>query len=154
MTSLWLYDSPDFVMEAVQKYPHSRLATCSPDRLLHSLNLHRWHLCEDRLSPEGRDGRIIYQPVVLDNFSRLRASSRSQMNRLVRDDRFSMICDSLYQPPKFLLHDNNDRFFSCLDVTHAHCIGHTNAISAFDLVALFKISLRCNQWSKSNKKLA
>ena len=74
MTILGLYDGPDYVMEAVQKYPHQRLAACSPDRLLHSPDLHRFHLCHDSISPEGRDGRIVYQPVVLDSFFRLRAS--------------------------------------------------------------------------------
>ena len=78
MTIFGLYDSPDSVMETVQKYPHQRLATCSPDRLLHSPNLHRLHLCRDSISPEGRGGRIVYQPVVLDSFFRLRASTGGQ----------------------------------------------------------------------------
>ena len=33
----------------------------------------------------------------------------------------------------------------------AHCINQTNATSGFDPVAYSKISMRCNQWSKSNK---
>ena len=74
MTIFGLYDGPDSVMEAVQKYPHSRLAACSPDRLLHSPDLHRLHLCYDSISSEVRDGRIVYQPVVLDSFIRLRPS--------------------------------------------------------------------------------
>ena len=61
-------------MGAVQMYPYSRLAACSPDRLLRSPDLHRLHFCHDSLSLEGRDGRIVYQPVVLDSFFRLRAS--------------------------------------------------------------------------------
>ena len=40
MIILGLYDSSDTVMEAVLKYPHSRLAARSPDRLLHSPDLH------------------------------------------------------------------------------------------------------------------
>ena len=74
MTIFGLYDSPDSVMEVVQMYPHSRMAACSPDRLLHSPDLYRLHLCHDSLSLEGRDGRIDYQPEVLDSFFRLRAS--------------------------------------------------------------------------------
>ena len=74
MTILGLYDNPDSVMEAMQMYPHSRLGECSPDGLLRSPDLHRLHLCHDSLSLEGRDGRIVYQPVVLDSFIRLRAS--------------------------------------------------------------------------------
>ena len=68
MTILDLYDGPDSVLEAVQKYPHS------PDRLLHSPDLQYLHLCRDSISLEGRDGRIDYQPVILDSFFRLRAS--------------------------------------------------------------------------------
>ena len=59
MTSRELYDSRDSVMEAVQKYPHSRLAACSPGRILHSPILRHMHLCGDRLNPEGRNGRIV-----------------------------------------------------------------------------------------------
>ena len=44
------------------------------------------------------------------------------------------------------------RFFSpCSNAIHAHCINQTNATSGFDPVDIFKMSLRCNQWSKSNK---
>ena len=110
MTILDLYDGPDSVLEAVQKYPHSRLAACSHDKLLHSPDLHCLHLCRDSISPEGRDGRIVYQPVVLDSFFRLCASPESQMNRFVYDDRFSIICNSLYQQAAFLLHANDGRF--------------------------------------------
>ena len=42
MTILGLYHSPDSVMEAVQKYPHSRSAACSPDGLL---QLPTWTAC-------------------------------------------------------------------------------------------------------------
>ena len=73
MTVFGLYDNPDSVMEDAQMYPHSRLAACSPDRLLRCPDLHRLHLCHDSLILEGRDGRIVYQPVVLDSFFRLRA---------------------------------------------------------------------------------
>ena len=38
-----------------------------------------------------------------------------------------------------------------LDVTHVNRIGQTDATSGFDLVALIKISLRCNEWRKPNK---
>ena len=111
MTILDLYDGPDSVIEAVQKYSHSRLAACSPDKLLHSPDLHRLQLCLDSTSPWGRDGRIVYQPVVLDCFFRLRVSPRrSQMSRFVYDDRFSIICNSLYQSPALLLHGNNSNF--------------------------------------------
>ena len=74
MTVLALYDSPNSVTEAVQTYPHPHLVACSPDRLLHSPALHRLYPCHDSLSPEGRNGRIVYQPVVLDSFLGLHAS--------------------------------------------------------------------------------
>ena len=73
MTIFGLYNGPDSVMEDVQIYPHSRLVAGSPDRLLRSPDSHRLHLCHDRLSPDGRDGRIVLQSVGLDSFSRLRA---------------------------------------------------------------------------------
>ena len=120
MTIFGLYDSPDSVMEAVQKYPHQRLVACSPDRLLHSPDLHRLHLCRDSISPKGRGGRIVYQPVVLDGFFGLRASpGGKKMHRFVHDDRFSIICNSLYQPPALLLHANNGRFpYVSMSSTH------------------------------------
>ena len=68
MTIFGLHDSPDSVMEAVQMYPHSRSAACSPDRLLRSPDLQRLHLCNESLSAEGRDGRLFYHPVVLGSF--------------------------------------------------------------------------------------
>ena len=112
MTSLELYESPDSVMEAVQKYPRLRLAACSPDKLLYSPNLRRLHLCGDRLSPEGTDGRTVYQTVVLVSFARLRAflTRRLQTNWLKFEDGFSIICNSLYQLPTLLLHANIGRF--------------------------------------------
>ena len=39
-----------------------------------------------------------------------RIPRRSKMNRFVYDDKFSIICNSLYQPPAFLIHVNNGRF--------------------------------------------
>ena len=74
MTILGLHDGPDYVTETVQKYPHSRLAAWSPDRLLHRPDMNRLHPCHNSISPEGRDGRIFYQPVALDSLFRLRAS--------------------------------------------------------------------------------
>ena len=73
-TILGLYDSPDSVMEDVQMYPHSCLTAFSPDRLLPNPDLHSLHLCHDSISPEGRNGRIVYQPVVLESFFLLIAS--------------------------------------------------------------------------------
>ena len=74
MTIFWLNGSSDSVMEPVQMYPHSPLAACSPNRLLRSPDLHRLHLCHESLNHEGRDGKIVYQPVVLYNLFRLHAS--------------------------------------------------------------------------------
>ena len=42
-------------------------------------------------------------------------------------------------------------FFPCLDVIHVHYIGQTNAKLGFDLVAHFKLSMRCNHWSNCSK---
>ena len=42
-------------------------------------------------------------------------------------------------------------FPPCSNAIFAHCINQTNETSGFDPVAFFKMSLRCNQWSKSNK---
>ena len=50
-------------------WPFARLI-----RLLRSPDLHRLHPCRDSLCPKGRDGRIVYHPVVLDSLFRLRAS--------------------------------------------------------------------------------
>ena len=111
MTILGLYDGSDSVMEAVQKYPHMCLATCSPDRPLHSPELHHLHLCQDSISPEGRDGGKVYQPVVLDRLFRLHAFPWGhKWVDLRMMTVFSIICNSLYQPPAFLLHANKDRF--------------------------------------------
>ena len=114
MTSLGLYDSPDSVMEAVEKDPHSRLAACLLDRLVHCSNFHRLNLCGDRLSPEGRDGKTGYQQMVLDSFCRLleRIPKKSPINRLVCEDRFSIICNTLYQLTTLLLHNNNGHFLN------------------------------------------
>ena len=136
ITILGLYDSPDSVMEAIQNYPHQRLAACSPDRLLHSPDLHRLHLCHDSISPDGRDGRIVFQSVILI-LSTARIPSRSQINRFVYDDRFSIICNNLY------LHSYTT-FSLCLDVIHAHCIGQADATSGLDIVAIFRVSMGWN----------
>ena len=109
MTILGLYDGPDSVMEAVQKYPHSGLAACSPDRLRHSPDLHRLNRCLVSISPEGRDCRVVYQSVVLDSFFRLRASPWWHESTCVWWQVFDDF-DSLYQPPAFLLHANNGLF--------------------------------------------
>ena len=146
------YDSPDFVMQAVQKYPHQRLAACSPDRLLHSPDLHRLHLCHDSISPEGRGGRIVYQPVVLDRFCRLRASPRGHKCIdlcMMTDFRLFVI---VYTNRLYSYYTPITVVSLCLDVIHAHCRAQAHVISGFDLVAIFKVSLVCNQWSKSNKK--
>ena len=59
MTIPGLHNSLDSVMEIVQKYPHSCLAACSPDSLLHSAYLHRLNLCHDSMNLEGRDDGIV-----------------------------------------------------------------------------------------------
>ena len=111
MTILGLYTGSDSVMEAVQTYLHPRLAACSPDRLLRSSDLHRLHLCHDNISPEGRDGGILFQPVVLDSFFRLRAfTGGHKWIDMCTMTGFPIICNSLYQPPAFLLHAINIRF--------------------------------------------
>ena len=42
-------------------------------------------------------------------------------------------------------------FFPFSNAIFAHCINQTNATSGFYPVAFFKMSLKCNEWSKSNK---
>ena len=79
--SLVLYDNPDSVTEDTQKHPHSRLAARSLDKPLHSTTLRRLNLCGDRLSPEGRDGRAVYQSTVLPCFDIIYAHCTSQTDR-------------------------------------------------------------------------
>ena len=62
-----------------------------------------------RLSPEGGDGRIAYQSLILDSFLDC-AHPKEVTNRIVCDDRFSIICNVLCQSPALVLHANNGRF--------------------------------------------
>ena len=72
------------------------------------------------------------------------------MNRLVCDNRISMIFDT-YTNLLQLNYASIPIFSPRSNVIFAHCINQTNATSGFDIVAFFKMSLRCNQRSKSNK---
>ena len=93
MTSLGLYYSPESTMQAVQKSPNARFADCLPVRPLHSSNLCCLDLCCDSLSPQGGDGETVYPPVVLASFPQFYSTHRRPlMNRLMCDDRFSVIC--------------------------------------------------------------
>ena len=105
--------------------------------------------CFDRLRPQGRYDGTVYQPVVLHSFCQLCSiPKKSLMNRLVCDNRSSLICNT-FMPTPTLLYANTSRFpmFRCL----ASWISKTNATSGFDPVAHLKMSLKCNRWSKSNK---
>ena len=58
MASLGLYNNPDYVMEAVQNYPHAHLADCTLDILFLNTSL---RLCCDWLNPEDRDDGTVSQ---------------------------------------------------------------------------------------------
>ena len=57
-----------------------------------------------------------------------------------------------YEPNRLPLNYATTLLFSpCSNAIFAHLIKQTNATSGVYPVAFFKMSLRCNQWSKSNK---
>ena len=75
------------------------------------------------------------------------------MNLLACDDRFSEICSTFIRT-SYILTIHRFWFFSpCFNATLAHCINQTNATSGFDPIAIFQISLKWNQWSKSSDNL-
>ena len=85
-------------------------------------------LCSDRVSPQGRDGGTVFPPVVLDSFSQLWSiHRRSLMNRLVCDDRFSIICSYFIRTSYILTIQQYRAFSKFSNVTLAHCINPTNA---------------------------
>ena len=99
-------------------------------------------------------GGAVYPPVVLESFPQLRSIHRRPLiNRLVRDDRFSEICNNFIRTSYTLTIHQYRSFSPCSNSIFAHCINQTNATSGFDPVNFFKMSLRHSQWSKSNKNL-
>ena len=78
---------------------------------------------------------------------------RILMNQLVCDDRFSVIPNTFIRTSYTLTIHQYWSFSTCFNAILAHCIYQTNATSGFNPVALFKMSLRCNQRSKPNKKI-
>ena len=98
------------------------------------------------------DGGTVYQPVVLDSFPQLCSIHRKPLiNRLLCGDRFSKICKTFIRTSYTLTIHQYRSFSPCSNSIFAHCINQTNATSGFDPVTFFKISLRYNQWPKSNK---
>ena len=93
-------------------------------RPFHSSNLRCLDLCCDRLSPQGTDGRAVYPPVVLDSFPQLCSIHRRPlMNRLVCDDRLTVICNTFIRTSHTLTIHQHQSF----------SLGYlTNAISGFD----------------------
>ena len=63
MASLGLYDSPDSTTEALQKFPHTRLAKCLSVRLFHGPDLRHLDLDYDKIKFEDRDVETIFTPV-------------------------------------------------------------------------------------------
>ena len=152
MTSLGLYFGPDSTMQAVQKSTNARFADYLPVRPLHSSNLCCLDLCCDSLSPQGGDGGTVYPPVVLASFPQFYSiHKRPLMYRLVCDDRFSVIFLYFHTNLLKINYAPIPVFSPCSYAILAHCINQTNATSGLDPVAFFKMSLRFNQWLKSNK---
>ena len=95
MTSLGLYYSPDSMIQAVPKSPNAPFGDCPPVRPLHSSNLCCLDICSSSLSPQGRDGGTVYPPVVFASFPQFWSIHRRPlMNRIVYDNRFSVICNT------------------------------------------------------------
>ena len=154
MTSFGLYYRPDCTMWAVQKSANARFADGNPARPLHSSNLRCLDLCCKRLSPQGGGWWSSLPASGLDTFPQLRSIHRRPLiNRLVRDDRFSEICNTFIRTSYTLTIHQYRSFSPCSNSIFAHCINQTNATSGFDPVTFFKMSLRHSQWSKSNKNV-
>ena len=154
MTSFGLYYRPDCTMWAVQKSTNACFADGHPARPLHSSNLRCLDLCCKRLSPQGGGGGAVFPPVVLDSFPQMCSIHRRPLiNRLVCDDKFSEICNTFIRTSYTLTIHQYRCFSPCSSSIFAHCINQTNATSGFDPVTFFKMSLKYNQWSKSNKYL-
>ena len=99
-------------------------------------------------------GVAVYPPAVLDCLPQLCSIHRRPLiNRLVCDDRFSEICNTVIRTSYTLTIHQYRSFSPCSTSIFGHCINQTNATSGFDPVTFFKMSLRYNQWSKSNKNL-
>ena len=84
----------------------------------------------------------VYPPVVMDSFPQLHSNHRRPlMNRIVCDERFSVICNTFIRTFCTLTLHQNWSFPPCSNAILANCIYQTNATSGFGPVAHFKISL-------------
>ena len=127
-----------------QSHRTPALPIAPPVRPLHNSNFTCLDHCDDRLSPQGKDGGTVYQPVVLDSFPQLcTIQRRPLMNRRVCD-KFSIICNTFIRTSYTLTIYQYRSLSPCFNAILAHYINQTNATLGFGPFALFKMSLRCN----------
>ena len=150
MTSFGLYYSPDCPMWAVQRSTNARFADGHPARPSHSSNVRCLDLCCKRLSPQGGGW---WSSLLASGLGQCSIHRKPLINRLVCDDRFSEICNNFIRTSYTLTIHQYRSVSPCSNSIFVHCTNHANATSGFHPVTFFKISLRYNQWSKSNKKL-
>ena len=154
MTSFGLYYRPDCTMWAVQKSTNARLPTDMQPDPYTVPTCAAWISATRGWAHKAGAGGAVYPLVVLDSFPQLCSiHMRPLINRLVCDDRFSEICNTFIRTSYTITIHQYRYFPPCSNSIFAHCINQTNATSGFDPVTFFKMSLRYNQWSKSNKNL-